>query len=220
MKKKQSNYGFTLTEVLIVVGIIVFLLVSAIVFLRLQILKGNDARRKGDLHEIQIAVEEYEKDNDCYPLPQFVICSPGTGLMPYVSKIPCDPTTKASYYYEHEDSVCPSWYRIFSILENEHDEDLIASIGPLGSYNYYLSSPNAPDPESSDGDDNGNGGGKEGGEGEGGGLHKGFYGCISGICTPILWDPERPGPECDPNYQNPNCYKQCGSPTAECTPWN
>ncbi len=198
MKKIRTNAGVTLTELLIVVGIITFLVFLTIVFFRLQILKGNDARRKGDLHEIQIAVEEYEKDNNCYPLPLLVICKPGTGLKPYVSKIPCDPITEASYYYEYDDSSCPKWYRLYARLENINDQDIMGAVGPSGAFNYYLSSPNAP---------------RIGGPVD-------FYGCRGGICVQVLWDPMRPGPECDPNFQNSSCHGQCGPPATECTPWN
>src|SRR5690242_15379639 len=101
MVKKYSR-GFTLTELIIVVSIIGFLAVLSLIYLRTQTFKGTDAKRKSDIKNIQVAIEEYEKDNDCYPLPQVVTCEPGTGLSPYMSKIPCDPTTKASYYYEYD----------------------------------------------------------------------------------------------------------------------
>lgn len=209
--------GMTLAELLVVVSIITILAVLGLAYFRSQIFKGNDARRKGDLHEIQVAIEEYEKDNDCYPLPQIVVCKPGTRLAPYLSKVPCDPTTDASYFYEHEDSACPQWYRIYAALENENDPDYISGgVGPLLAYDYYASSPNAPLPESGD-EDGGDGGG--GGNGGGGGPIADFYGCIGGVCTPISWDPDRPGPECDPNYQNPGCYGACPKPENECQPW-
>ena len=218
MQKKGQHFlkthiaGMTLVELLVVVSIIAMLTVLGLAYFRSQVFKGKDARRKGDLHEIQIALEEYEKDNDCYPLPQLVICKPGTGLKPYVSKIPCDPTTRASYFYEHENSACPQWYKIYAALENENDPDyIVGGVGPQLAYDYYVSSPNAPLPES--------GGEENGGNGEGGGLPDEFYGCIGGACTPILWDPERPGPECDPNYGNPSCYNQCGPPENECQSW-
>jgi hypothetical protein len=188
---------------MIVVVIIAALALLAYWALRTQIFKGFDARRKGDINRIKIAVEEYEKDHDCYPLPQLVICDPGTGLRPYLDKIPCDPRTGASYYYDHEDSFCPKWYRIYTTLENLKDPDYLGMIGPDGSYNYYSGSPNSPYP------------GLSGSE---------FYGCRSGTCTMIEWDPLRPGPECDPNYGSPTCYGQCtdpntGQPANECQSW-
>jgi len=230
IKKKVKLWGMTLPELLVVVSIIILLLTVVLWYFRGQIFKGNDAKRKGDLHKIQVAIEEYEKDNNCYPLPQLVVCVPGNGLKPYISKIPCDPQTDSSYYYEHEDSVCPSWYRIYTNLENLHDEDIIGVCGPGYSFNYYVGSPNAPNPDCiliEDGGDggSGDGGGGDGGSGDGGGVpEENFYGCFSGVCLPITWDPSRPGPECDPNYGNGTCYDQCtdsdtGQPQNECEDW-
>jgi len=195
----KNKKGVTLVEILVVVAIITLLAVLVIAYFRNQIFKGNDARRKGDIHKIQIAVEEYEKDHDCYPLPNLVDCHPGTGLLPYTDKIPCDPTTNASYYYEYENSSCPKWYRIYTDLDNLTDQDLIPGIGPNHAYNYYLSSPNDP--------------------GEVYTAPSGFYGCKSGSCVSIRWDSSRPGPECDPNYQSATCYGQCSNPNAECRSW-
>jgi type II secretory pathway pseudopilin PulG len=198
-RKIKIVSGFTLTELMVVVGIIIFLSMLAIFAFRGQIFKGRDARRKGDIHKIQVAVEEYEKDNNCYPLPSQLVCDPGTGLQPYLEKIPCDPTTDASYLYQIEESSCPDWYRLLANLENENDPDAQSACGPDGSYNYYSASPNAPFcnlTESS------------------------FYGCKTGVCVPIFWDNLRPGPECDPNYQNASCYGQCGPQANECQPWD
>ncbi|MBI2065890.1 prepilin-type N-terminal cleavage/methylation domain-containing protein [Candidatus Woesebacteria bacterium] len=196
-KRLLLKAGVTLTELLIVVAIIAFLAILAFWAYRTQVYKGYDARRKTDIYQIKVAVEEYEKDNDCYPLPELVVCDPGTGLRPYLDKIPCDPRTKASYYYDHEDSACPRWFRLYSVLDNV--SDCVDEIGPNGDYCYYSGSANAPDP---------------GFQGD-----SSFYGCKSGVCVPIQWDPNRPGPECDPNYQSPSCYGQCGAPGTECQPW-
>ncbi len=232
----------TLTEVLIVVVIISILIVISIVFLRSQIFKANDAKRKTDIARIQIAVEEYEKDHDCYPLPQLVVCSPGTGLQSYLNKIPCDPVTKSTYFYDYQDSSCPRWYRIFTKLDYTEDSDSVkkgckCGCGPNYAYNYFAASPNAPLPQSltcPSPTPGGGGGTQTSGPGGGtptpnpstsptptptAGPGSGFYGCKSGICTPINWDPSRPGPECDPNYQNSNCYGQCGQSQNECVPW-
>ncbi len=214
LKRKANASGVTLVELLVVVTILAFLMTIIVWYFRNQIFKGNDAKRKGDIHKIQVAAEEYEKDNNCYPLPQLMVCDPGTGLKPYMSKIPCDPITDASYYYEHEDSSCPSWYRIYTNLDNLSDTAIVGECGPDYSFNFYQSSPNAPDPDC-----------VEAGDGEGGETGDEFYGCFSGVCQPINWDPLRPGPECDPNYGNGTCYGQCtdsetGQPQNECQPWN
>jgi len=193
--------GVTLTELLIVLSIISFLAFIVSFSTRNQIFKGNDARRKADLKRISLAVEEYEKDNNCYPLPSLLTCDPGQGLNPYLDKIPCDPGTDTTYFYEHEDSECPKWYRIYAVLENENDPDFEENIGPLGSYNYSYESPNAQNVSGAEEED------------------EEYYGCLSGVCVPITWDEERPGPECDPNYQNITCYNECGNPSNECQNW-
>ncbi len=213
-KRKRNVSGVTLVELLVVVTILVFLMSVVIWYFRNQIFKGNDAKRKGDIHNIEVAIEEYEKDNNCYPLPSLVVCDPSTGLKPYLSKVPCDPMTDASYYYEHEDSECPSWYRIYTNLDNLTDIDILGECGPDYSFNYYESSPNAPDADCVE-----TGTGGETGTGED------FYGCFGGVCQPINWDPTRPGPQCDPNYGSGTCYGQCtdpdtGQPQNECQTWN
>jgi len=199
--------GVTLTEILIVISLLVFLAILGSVYLRSQIFKGNDAKRKADMRRIGLAAEEYEKDNDCYPLPSLLSCNPGTGLSPYLDKIPCDPVNGNSYFYEHEDSICPSWFRIYTFLENENDSDITQSIGPGQTFNYAYQSSNAPYLDSG-----------EGGGGEAPQLE--YYGCFSGSCAPITWDSGRPGPECDPNYQNATCYGECSNPANECEDWN
>lgn len=149
MYSKSARSGFTLVEVLIVVSIVAFLAGMSIYLLSSQIFKGNDAKRKSDINRIQIAIEEYEKDNDCYPTAQTVSCTPDTGLRPYLDKTPCDPKTKSSYYYENDGSICPRWYKLYANLENEKDAYITQlgcteGCGPGAAYNYYVASPNAP----------------------------------------------------------------------------
>lgn len=213
----MKKNGFTLTELIIVILILGVLALIAIAYFRGQIGKGNDAKRKSDINRISIALEEYEKDHNCYPLPQLVTCSPGTGLQPYLDKIPCDPVTKASYYYDYQNAVCPGWYRLFTSLQNKTDSSLIPSIGPNGAYNFYQGSGNSPAVTSVTPTQSAAPGGSAGGTPGGA---SGFYGCKSGVCVPISWDSTRPGPECDPNYQNSSCYGQCGPQSGECKAWH
>lgn len=208
----MKNKGLTLVELIIVVSIIAVLAIITIAYFRSQIFKGNDAKRKSDINRIEVAVEEYEKDHNCYPLA--VSCNPGTGLRPYLDIIPCDPVTHASYYYEHQDAVCPGWYKFYTVLENKNDDAVIEGVGPNSAFNFVLTSPNAPNPGQAGNEPTpppASGGGTE--------LPTGFYGCRSGSCVPILWDVSRPGPECDPNYQNSSCYHQCDLSSNECTSW-
>lgn len=211
---KNLVWGFTLVELIIIVTLISALVLLGIIYLRTQIFKGNDARRKSDLARLKVAVEEYEKDHNCYPFSQIVSCATGDPkgslLQPYLNKIPCDPITKAPYYYEHEDSVCPTWYRFYALLENEQDEDVTENIGPFGSYNFEVSSSNSPSAPASEATPSPTGGQI---------IPSEYYGCRSGVCTAIGWDTFRPGPECDPNYQSSTCYNQCSLEFTECVPW-
>lgn len=191
MNKKQSS-GLTLVELIIVIVILGLLILLAIAYYRGQIFKANDARRKGDINRIQVAVEEYEKDHNCYPPPQLLTCNPGTGLQPYIETLPCDPVTKASYLYDYDTSSgCSQWYRVYTNLEVASDPAAVSRCGPGGAFNYFASSANAPACQFQQTD--------------------GYYGCKAGVCVRLLWDNRRPGPECDPNYSDPTCYGRCNS---------
>jgi general secretion pathway protein G len=217
MAKKYFS-GFTLVELMIVVVIIGILATIAIRSFQSQIFKGNDAKRKGDIDRIKIAVEEYEKDHNCYPLSQLVTCKPsGSGLQPYLDRIPCDPVTGASYYYEYQDSVCPGWFRVYAVLENIKDGSVTLGIGPNGAFNYVAASGNAPPTGSSTGPSASPG--PTPGPTSTATPQENFYGCSKLVCVPILWDPVRGGPECDPNYQNSSCYGVCNVPANDCVSW-
>lgn len=220
--KTEHTNAFTLIELMVVFAVLAILIILALISYRSQISKGYDARRKADLDRIKIAIEAYEKDHNCYPLPSSLVCNPGTGLQPYLDQIPCDPVTHATYYYEYEDSSCPTWWRLYTNLDNSSDPQIMPFCGPGDSFNYYVSSSNAPNCIPS-GSSSGSGGSSGGASPSPGSVDTGnFYGCFSGVCAAISWDPARNGPECDPNYQNPTCYGQCGtpeSPTNECQPW-
>lgn len=216
--KKQLSRGVTLIEIIIVVTIIVVLAVIALVYLRSQAFKGQDGRRKADIRRIQTAAEEYERDHNCYPLPSLMSCNPGTGLTPYINKIPCDPVNGGSYMYIIQDSVCPTWYKIYSKLGNSQDASIINNIGPNSAFNYVAGSANAPtDTSASPATNSPSSTPVPSGFS---GPNSGFYGCSGGVCVPIAWDVTRPGPACDPNYQNNTCYGQCGTAQNECTPWH
>ncbi len=145
----KLNRGVTLVELMIVVVIIAVLGSVALFSFRNQIFKGKDAKRKADIKRMSIALEEYEKDKNCYPATGTITCNPGNALSPYLEKIPCDPSSNLSYYYEAETAVCPRWYRLFSVLENDQDSVITTlkcdnGCGPSNMYNYYYGSTNAP----------------------------------------------------------------------------
>lgn len=211
----KNTKGFTLTEMLIVVSIIAFLLTLIIVYFRTQAFKGSDAKKKGEIHRIQVAIEEYEKDHDCYP-PKILIdkgCNPNDWLKPYLDKIPCDdPKAKTPYVIEIDESSCPSWYTIYTNLENTKDIDIeelgcIYGCGPEYAYNYYVSNSGAPAVSRSF-----YSGAVYSTDAEGYKL----WGCLNGLCQRISRNPRTGVAECQPNYTTPDCNNRCSDPSKEC----
>lgn len=144
--ERQFVWGFTMVEIMIAISIIALVQGLMVTSWRGQVLKGNDATRKGDLAKIKTAFEEYYNDNTCYPaLDSLSDCGSAT-LSPYLSKIPCDPTTKQPYYFIALDGDVCKGYRVLTKLENKYDP-AIASLGCHGDlscgfgsgYNYGIS---------------------------------------------------------------------------------
>ncbi len=119
--------GFTLLEILIIIIIIGIItsMVSGSFFSSLK--KGRDGRRKGDLEQIQRAVEMYYEDKKAYPTaaatPGFPfgssLCQTGpcvSGEKIYMQRVPNDPLTKSSYLYS---SNAGADYKMYACLEND-----------------------------------------------------------------------------------------------------
>lgn len=89
MKKR----GFTLIELLVVIAIIGILASIMLVSFNTAKQKARDAKRLGDIKNIQVALEEYYNDNLKYPT--------GTATLAptYMSVIPTDPNGGSSYFY-------------------------------------------------------------------------------------------------------------------------
>ena len=107
--------GFTLIELIVVIGIISILAVGALAALNpfAQFQKANDVRRKSDFSQIQKALETYYQDQGHYP-PNATQCTYeilgnngggndciewGQSWQPYMNVIPSDPTTGNKYVY-------------------------------------------------------------------------------------------------------------------------
>jgi prepilin-type N-terminal cleavage/methylation domain-containing protein len=195
--KGYFRKGLTLVELLVVVAILALLVIAGIWAYRTQMSKGWDARRKADMDRIKVAVEEYEKDHDCYPPEELLKCNPGTGLKPYINQIPCDPRTKVDYKYEISADSCPRWFRLYSILDYRKDP-IMAKIncthncGPNCEYQYYVFSSNTFDTTSCAGSGTPPPTQQPNGD---------WWGCINSVCVPLGLDSEG-RPACEPNYSS------------------
>lgn len=127
MKKLfKINKGFTLVELLVVVGIIgilATLLMANFIGVRQR---ARDAQRKSDIRQIQSALEFYRSDIGSYPATISACGASLTGGSPvntYMQKIPCDPSgsgyyNSGSFYYTNSGGIT---YTLGACLENTAD---------------------------------------------------------------------------------------------------
>ena len=144
----MNKRGFTLIELLIVIVILGFLamLITGNFFTSLK--KGRDAKRKGDLTQIQGALEMYYEDKKTYP----VFALPFGGKLcetsscastekVYMQKVPNDPSSGKDYEYLSTDGTD---YKLFACLENNQQ------VLPYESTDYRIT---CGDCKNEDGDD-------------------------------------------------------------------
>jgi len=97
-KTNQSNSGFTLLEILVVITIIGFLTAMGMTSYNVTQQRGRDARRKGDISAIQNAFEQYYVvHNSTYPKEEN---EAKTSLQS--GSLPVDPKTGAPYSYTYD----------------------------------------------------------------------------------------------------------------------
>jgi len=117
--KTKASRGFTLIELLVVIAIIGILSSVVLASLNSARTKARDAKRVGDLKQIQIALELYYDANSRYPvaLGQLVGSSGGASL----SVLPRDPNgavTNATGGYKYAVNVAvPTAYHVGATLE-------------------------------------------------------------------------------------------------------
>ncbi len=108
---KQTR-GFTLIELLVVIAIIGILSSVVLASLNSAREKSRDARRIGDVKQLQLALEMYYDSNNGYP-------SATSALVPdYIPVAPVDPQTTAAYIYAATGTTS---YVLKTVLETDHN---------------------------------------------------------------------------------------------------
>jgi type II secretion system protein G len=87
----QKKKGFTLIELLVVVAIIGLLATLSIVALNTARAKARDAKRVGDIKQIQTALELYYNDNGGYPATASSGYAIASGSNVYMAQYPTPP---------------------------------------------------------------------------------------------------------------------------------
>lgn len=143
----SHRQGISLFEILIVIAILMLLIIVSYLVIPNQIVKAFDARRKSDLHQIKTNLEIYYSFAEEFPDKLPSCGEPLTYKTEVIlKKIPCDPVTKESYYYQTKTGQ-PQSYRLYTNLANTHDISIsdvgcLGGCGPDCSYNYGVSSTN------------------------------------------------------------------------------
>ena len=184
--------AYTLTEILLVVGIILLLAFLTILIMnpRSQLNKVYNVRRKQELAIMHRVFEDFYNDNTdypksadiCYDTPTEVdgvcschVCGLASSTNPlasYMPKLYCDPDyPKQTYLYQYDCSTdAPTWYRLCAKLADNNP-----NATNVGNYNYGVSSGNVDVAEcngisaGTDASSSGNNGGNNGGSGGNGG---------------------------------------------------
>ena len=144
MKKgiRSCKNGFTLIELLVVVAIIGVLSSVVLASLNSARIKARDARRKSDIHQIQLALNLYYSDNGRYPQAAgcaydvncYTYSTAGANWIPalssYIAQIPIDPINNISgpwwtgqYSYAYGNVRSDGRFDLVAQLENTSDPD-------------------------------------------------------------------------------------------------
>src|SRR3989344_1510231 len=97
--------GFSLVELMMVVGLLAILSVGALAGFRVQISKARDAERLSELDTWNKALFTYQDDHGCYPDDVEMSCG-STFLDPYLAQVPCDPIDNETYKYTYSKTDC------------------------------------------------------------------------------------------------------------------
>jgi len=166
----QNKKAFTLIELLLVMILLSILTIALLGNYFSSLKKGKDARRKGELNQMQKALEIYYEDNGTYPivtdndifgkkLCSTEFCTAADKV--YMIQTPQDPSSGYTYVYRPEPTTAPSssssYFYLYSYIENDQDignnvsqtgftTDVKCDTGatPSKKCKFYIGSYNAP----------------------------------------------------------------------------
>jgi len=148
VSRLKKGLGFTLIEVLVVVGILGVLLTMVLVAVNpvKQLQATRDTQRASDLKGVQTALEAYRVANNIYPVStidyQITGAPWGGSWQGYLSNVPQDPSTGKTYVYVSTDGTN---YQLYADFEGTPSIQLAcgAACGPSGLYNAGVASGNS-----------------------------------------------------------------------------
>lgn len=146
-KRHPLNFGFTIIEVIVFVGILVILISLVVIAVNpvIQLQKTRDTQRASDLKAIQTGLEAYRVANNIYPLSNenFEIAGiPWGGNWSTYMQLPADPLKNQKYAYV---SRFGTEYQLYAKFENTPPSQFSCNgnCGPQGVYNAGLASANS-----------------------------------------------------------------------------
>ena len=135
-KGRESEAGFTLIEMMVVVAIIA-ILVSILVpnFIRARA-QAQTAACEANLKEIATALELFETDNDRYP-NSGTVNGANTDLAPYLKQTPVDPAAGTSFYYSYTVANADTSSASYTIVcPGTHDPGTLQNLTPNTTYTH------------------------------------------------------------------------------------
>jgi general secretion pathway protein G len=145
---KQSEAGFTLLELLIVIVIIGILALLILPNITSAPAKANDTKRKTHLVAIQKALEAYYLDNNTYPATAG-IANVVLGVLTTdneIASVPVDPKNgnPSQYEYIYTPSNGAQSFTLTACLQNSNDSglDVLPPIAPCTTKTFELVSTN------------------------------------------------------------------------------
>ncbi|MCK9224401.1 MAG: type II secretion system GspH family protein [Candidatus Muirbacterium halophilum] len=108
----MKRFGFTLIELVVIMGIIIILTGAATLYLPNLVGNAEGRALEANLNNIRKVIDDYYKDFGKYPANLKVLTQENAGGYIYLRKIPVDPTTKNPDWEVSENGV--NYYSIDS----------------------------------------------------------------------------------------------------------